>query len=165
MAQPAFVLQRHDWSESSLIVELFTRGLGRVVTVARGAKKPTSNYRPLLLPFHAAPAQEAKPDAEQALRHTGPEPAVIARSQTRDEVVRREVRQFEGAWYDGAKIKLSRDRGERLCPAAALVLRPRQRLLRTMSAVSATSSRSKATTACGTTTSNSCCWAMARSAS
>jgi DNA repair protein RecO (recombination protein O) len=45
------VLQRHDWSESSLIVELFTRGLGRVVTVARGAKKPTSNYRPLLLPF------------------------------------------------------------------------------------------------------------------
>lgn len=49
--QPAFVLQRHDWSESSLIVELFTRGLGRVVTVARGAKKPTSNYRALLLPF------------------------------------------------------------------------------------------------------------------
>jgi DNA repair protein RecO (recombination protein O) len=49
--QPAYVLQRHDWSESSLIVELFTRGLGRVVTVARGAKKPTSNYRPLLLPF------------------------------------------------------------------------------------------------------------------
>ena len=49
--QPAFVLQRHDWSESSLIVELFTRGLGRVVTVARGAKKPTSNFRALLLPF------------------------------------------------------------------------------------------------------------------
>ena len=49
--QPAYVLQRHDWSESSLIVELFTRGLGRVVTVARGAKKPTSNYRALLLPF------------------------------------------------------------------------------------------------------------------
>ena len=49
--QPAFVLQRHDWSESSLIVELFTRGLGRVVTVARGAKRPTSNYRALLLPF------------------------------------------------------------------------------------------------------------------
>jgi DNA repair protein RecO (recombination protein O) len=49
--QPAFVLQGHDWSESSLIVELFTRGLGRVATVARGAKKPTSNYRALLLPF------------------------------------------------------------------------------------------------------------------
>jgi DNA repair protein RecO (recombination protein O) len=51
LPQPAYVLQRHDWSESSLIVELFTRGLGRVVTVARGAKKPTSNYRALLLPF------------------------------------------------------------------------------------------------------------------
>jgi len=51
LPQPAYVLQRHDWSESSLILELFTRGQGRVVTVARGAKKPTSNYRPLLLPF------------------------------------------------------------------------------------------------------------------
>ncbi len=66
--QPAYVLQRHDWSESSLIVELFTRGLGRVVTVARGAKKPTSNYRSLLLPFQpvavvlGAPPKQADDD-------------------------------------------------------------------------------------------------------
>jgi len=33
---------------------------------------------------------------------------------TRDEVIRREFRQFEGSWYDGQKIKLSRDRVERL---------------------------------------------------
>ncbi len=33
---------------------------------------------------------------------------------TRDEVIRREFRQFESAWYDGQKIKLSRDRVERL---------------------------------------------------
>ncbi|MDZ7813408.1 MAG: POTRA domain-containing protein [Ideonella sp.] len=33
---------------------------------------------------------------------------------TRDEVIRREFRQFESSWYDGAKIKLSRDRVERL---------------------------------------------------
>ncbi|MEK8034320.1 outer membrane protein assembly factor BamA [Ideonella sp. DXS29W] len=33
---------------------------------------------------------------------------------TRDEVLRREFRQFESAWYDSAKIKLSRDRVERL---------------------------------------------------
>jgi len=33
---------------------------------------------------------------------------------TRDEVIRREFRQFESAWYDGDKIKLSRDRVERL---------------------------------------------------
>ncbi|WP_089417052.1 outer membrane protein assembly factor BamA [Vitreoscilla filiformis] len=33
---------------------------------------------------------------------------------TRDEVIRRQFRQFESAWYDGRKIKLSRDRVERL---------------------------------------------------
>jgi len=39
---------------------------------------------------------------------------VAGNARTRDEVVRREMRQFEAAWYDGAKIKLSRDRIERL---------------------------------------------------
>lgn len=39
---------------------------------------------------------------------------VAGNNKTRDEVVRREVRQFEGAWYDGSKIKASRDRVERL---------------------------------------------------
>ncbi|MBL8344009.1 MAG: DNA repair protein RecO [Rubrivivax sp.] len=48
----AFVLHSYDWSESSLIVDLFTRSHGRVVVVAKGAKRPTSNFRPLLLPFH-----------------------------------------------------------------------------------------------------------------
>jgi outer membrane protein insertion porin family len=33
---------------------------------------------------------------------------------TRDEVIRREFRQFEGSWYDGNKIKQSRDRVDRL---------------------------------------------------
>lgn len=33
---------------------------------------------------------------------------------TRDEVIRREFRQFEGSWYDGQKIKLSRDRVDRI---------------------------------------------------
>jgi outer membrane protein insertion porin family len=33
---------------------------------------------------------------------------------TRDEVIRREFRQFEGSWYDGNKIKASRDRVDRL---------------------------------------------------
>jgi outer membrane protein insertion porin family len=35
-------------------------------------------------------------------------------TRTRDEVVRREFRQLESSWYDGGKIKLSRDRVERL---------------------------------------------------
>ena len=39
---------------------------------------------------------------------------VAGNSRTRDEVVRREFRQFEASWYDADKIKLSRDRVDRL---------------------------------------------------
>ena len=39
---------------------------------------------------------------------------VAGNSVTRDEVVRREFRQFESSWYDGNKIRLSRDRVDRL---------------------------------------------------
>ena len=49
--EPAFVLHSYDWSESSLILEVFTRHHGRVALVAKGAKKPTSNFRPVLLPL------------------------------------------------------------------------------------------------------------------
>jgi DNA repair protein RecO (recombination protein O) len=49
--EPAFVLHRYDWSESSLILEVFTRQHGRVALVAKGAKRPSSNFRPVLLPL------------------------------------------------------------------------------------------------------------------
>lgn len=49
--EPAFVLHRHDWSESSLILEVFTRNHGRVALVAKGAKRPSSGLRPILLPL------------------------------------------------------------------------------------------------------------------
>ena len=39
---------------------------------------------------------------------------VAGNNRTRDEVVRREFRQFEAAWYDAEKIKRSRDRVDRL---------------------------------------------------
>ena len=39
---------------------------------------------------------------------------VAGNSRSRDEVIRREFRQFESSWYDGRKIKLSRDRVDRL---------------------------------------------------
>ena len=39
---------------------------------------------------------------------------VIGNNRTRDQVVRREFRQFESSWYDGDKIKFSRDRFYRL---------------------------------------------------
>jgi len=39
---------------------------------------------------------------------------ISGNNRTRDEVVRREFRQFESSWYDADKIKLSRDRVDRL---------------------------------------------------
>jgi DNA repair protein RecO (recombination protein O) len=49
--QLAYVLHQYDWSESSLIVDLFTRDAGRVAVAAKGAKRPTSNLRAVLMPF------------------------------------------------------------------------------------------------------------------
>ncbi len=40
--------------------------------------------------------------------------SVAGNDRTRDEVVRREFRQFEASWYDGEKIRISRDRVDRL---------------------------------------------------
>ena len=65
--EPAFVLHRYDWSESSLILEVFTRNHGRTALVAKGAKKPSSNFRPVLLPLqplHLGWTQSAGGDAE-----------------------------------------------------------------------------------------------------
>lgn len=49
--EPAYLLHRYDWSESSLILDLFTRGQGRVVVAAKGAKRPYSQLRAVLLPL------------------------------------------------------------------------------------------------------------------
>ena len=39
---------------------------------------------------------------------------VVGNTRTRDEVIRREFRQFESSWYDGNKIRMSRDLVDRL---------------------------------------------------
>ncbi len=49
--EPAFVLHTYPYRESSLIVEAFTPGFGRVAMVARGAKRPRSETRGLLQAF------------------------------------------------------------------------------------------------------------------
>jgi DNA repair protein RecO (recombination protein O) len=49
----AYVLHRYDWSESSLILDLYTREGGRIAAAAKGAKRPSSSFRPVLLPFQA----------------------------------------------------------------------------------------------------------------
>lgn len=62
----AYVLHQWDWSESSLIVELLTRERGRLVVVAKGAKRPTSNFRALLLPFNRLTVQLGKAPTDES---------------------------------------------------------------------------------------------------
>lgn len=49
--QPAFVLHSYPFRETSLVVELFTREFGRVGVVAKGARRPKSSLRGILLAF------------------------------------------------------------------------------------------------------------------
>lgn len=62
----AYVLHHHDWSETSLIVELYTRQQGRVVVAAKGAKRPTSQLRAVLLPFQPLLAHLGKLPADES---------------------------------------------------------------------------------------------------
>lgn len=50
-SQPAFVLHTYPFRETSLIVEVFSRDFGRVALLARGARRPRSVLRGLLLAF------------------------------------------------------------------------------------------------------------------
>lgn len=50
-AQPAFVLHTYPFRETSLVVETFTRNFGRVGLVARGARRPKSALRGLMMAF------------------------------------------------------------------------------------------------------------------
>jgi DNA repair protein RecO (recombination protein O) len=49
--EAAFVLHAVAWRETSLVVELLTRDHGRVACVAKGAKRPRSTLRGVLLSF------------------------------------------------------------------------------------------------------------------
>ncbi len=51
--QPGYVLHSYPYQETSLIVEMFTREFGRIGMVAKGAKRPHSPLRSVLMPFHA----------------------------------------------------------------------------------------------------------------
>ena len=46
-----FVLHSYEWSESSLILDVFTRERGRLAVAAKGARRPHSQFRSVLLPF------------------------------------------------------------------------------------------------------------------
>lgn len=49
--QPAFVLHGRAYSETSLLLEVFTSQYGRVGLIAKGARRPTSRLRAGLAPF------------------------------------------------------------------------------------------------------------------
>jgi DNA repair protein RecO (recombination protein O) len=49
--EPGFVLHSTAWRETSLILDVLTRAHGRMALVARGAKRPASQFRGLLNPF------------------------------------------------------------------------------------------------------------------
>ena len=67
----AYVLHRYDWSESSLILDLFTRERGRVAVAAKGAKRPHSQLRAVLLPFQRVQVTLGRASGdEQAEVHT-----------------------------------------------------------------------------------------------
>jgi DNA repair protein RecO (recombination protein O) len=50
--EPGFVLHTYPYKETSLIVEAFTRRFGRMALLARGARRPRSAMRGVLLAFH-----------------------------------------------------------------------------------------------------------------
>ena len=62
----AYVLHQYDWSESSLIVDLFTREAGRVVVAAKGAKRPTSQLRAVLMPFQRIAISFSRPAHDES---------------------------------------------------------------------------------------------------
>lgn len=63
--QPAYVLHQWAWSETSLILDLFTRDQGRVAAVAKGAKRPYSQLRSVLLPFQCVQVLLGRPKADE----------------------------------------------------------------------------------------------------
>lgn len=50
-SESCFILHSHPWKETSLILDVFSREHGRVALVARGARRPHSQLRGLLMAF------------------------------------------------------------------------------------------------------------------
>lgn len=48
---PAYVLHTRPWKETSLVLDLLTRSHGRILAVAKGARRPASQLRPVLMLF------------------------------------------------------------------------------------------------------------------
>jgi DNA repair protein RecO (recombination protein O) len=62
----AYVLHQWAWSETSVVLDLFTREQGRVAAVAKGAKRPYSQLRSVLLPFQRIAVLLGRVKADEA---------------------------------------------------------------------------------------------------
>lgn len=49
--EPSFVIHRRPYSETSLLVEIFSRHYGRITVMAKGARRQKSGFRGALMPF------------------------------------------------------------------------------------------------------------------
>src|SRR3990170_1584267 len=49
--QPAYVLHQREYSETSLLLEVFTVNHGRIGLIAKGARRASSRLRGVLKPF------------------------------------------------------------------------------------------------------------------
>lgn len=49
--EPAYLLHSYPWKETSLVLETFSRSHGRIALVARGARRPRSALRGVLMAF------------------------------------------------------------------------------------------------------------------
>lgn len=64
MSLSAYILHAWDWRESSLVLDAFTKEQGRIALVAKGAKRPTSQLRAVLLPMQRLGLQLTKTKAQ-----------------------------------------------------------------------------------------------------
>lgn len=94
VAQTAFVLHQWSWSETSLIIDLFTREQGRITVVAKGAKRPHSQLRAVLLPFQRVLVTLGRQRAEEL------GPARISADEVSD------IRTLRGAEFGGLAAPL-----------------------------------------------------------
>ncbi len=50
-AEPAYLLHTYPYRETSLVAEVYSRHHGRVAVIARGARRPRSALRGVLMAF------------------------------------------------------------------------------------------------------------------
>ena len=77
--EPAYVLHHHDYGETSLLLEMFTRRHGRLGVIAKGARRARSPLRAALIPFQPLVmgfSGRSELPALTAAEPAGPAPAV-----------------------------------------------------------------------------------------